>query len=373
MSRILIISLLSLFLSSIETIQGQQSIKRNKQTTKFHYVQANTHFGYIDENDEGYFDVANSGPSNNVTYRFLSKNQRLLQKGYTKFMAVNSFSSRVSLQFNGGLADENSRNDVFSVRLQNLGLSFQTKWDRTSFFIGYNTVKFGHNPKIDPVSDFTANTTRKDIGFNQDAGLFFRTPIAENIDGELGVSIGGTISKPLAVYDMTNGDWNWMDTKYQGTWLVTGRIGTPVFNALEYGVMAMSGRLTATPTTTRQIHRLGVDFLKKIGETWKFGGQAVAGITAVDNGPNETNYNIQGNIEYYCKGQWIFNISNGILFTDFKDSGLASQTEGQWINSVSYVFSPHTRFRLNNYTNYTNTGSPDWGVTFQVITGFGKR
>ncbi|WP_459211908.1 hypothetical protein [Aquimarina rhabdastrellae] len=374
MNKTFMIGLVCLFFTLPTKFYAQQSIKRDKQKTKFHYLQTNFHIGYFNEGDENYFDLSNVGPSNNITYRFLSKNQRQLQKGYTTFMAINNFAARVSLQFNGGFSDKNTRADVYSLRLQNLGLNFKTKWDRTKLFVGYNSVRFGLNPKIDPVSNFTANVTKQDIGFNQDAGVFFRSPISKNFDAEIGATIGGTISKPLAWFSNDLGDeWNVIEPEYRGTWLVTGRIGTPNFKSFEYGLIAMSGRLEDTENDTRQINRIGFDLMKKISESWKIGGQAAIGNTVVDHRSDETNYNFQGNIEYYFKGRFIFNISNGVLIANPKDSGLANTLNGQWINSFSYVLSPHTRLRLNHFVNYQKDANADWGVTFQLITGFGKR
>ncbi|WP_452596991.1 hypothetical protein [Pontimicrobium sp. MEBiC01747] len=369
-----IITFVCSLLIGLQIAQSQQSLKRDKQQTKFHYLQTNFHYGYINEGNIDYLDFSNVGPSNNITYQFLSKNQKQLQKGYVKNIAVNSFKARVSLQFNGGLSEDNIRDDIFSFKPQNIGVSFSTKWDRTSFFVGYGRVKFGHNPKIDPVSDFTANVTRNDIGFNQDLGVFFKSPISANLDGEIGVSIGGTVSKSLLTYNSTIGEFDYIHLDYNGTWLITGRIGSPMFKPFEYGIVGMSGRLDNGNNVTRQINRVGVDILKKIGESWKIGALAVTGNTLYsDNRSDEWNYNLQGNIEYYLKGNYIFNVSNGVLINNYKDDAIETGINGQLINSFSYVASPHTRFRLNHFVNYSKTSTADWGVTFQLITGFGQR
>ena len=71
----IITGILFLFFNEIE---AQSSLKRSKQTTRFHYLQANLHAGYLSNLER--IDLSTSGPKNRLVYQYLAKNQRLLQQ-----------------------------------------------------------------------------------------------------------------------------------------------------------------------------------------------------------------------------------------------------------------------------------------------------
>ena len=366
----------SIFCFLFTTTEAQSSLKRSKQTHRFHYLQANIHLGYLDGNTES-FDLSSSGPKNRLVYQYFAKNQRLLQKGYIRNVALTSFKSQVSLDFVGSLEDKTSLN--YQLKLQNVGLSFGTKWDRTSFFIGYSNIKFGHNPKIDPVTSFIANSLSLDLGFTQDLGISFKTAISNTLDFEGAIYTGGLLSAPLVTYapyltdeQKANRDAvEFIDPNFNGSWLGTGRIGSPLFKSFEYGIITMVGK-TGEGIDERYITRLGADVVKKIGEKFKFETQVHGGPNFYQERNNSTDLALQNNLEFYIKSVFIINTSNAVIF-NLPNNANETNTKGNLVNSISYVVSPHTRVRLNHFYNYGNMYDNNWGLTFQLVTGIGKR
>lgn len=383
MKKIIILSLAILSVQA-NIAHAQNSLKRDKQATVFNYVQANLHYGYNKaQGGSGEFNLPRSGPANRLVYQFLSKNQRVLQKGYVRVFALNGFRARFSLDFRGSLLDEEKSN-TYALRLQNFGASFKTRWDRTSVFVGYGNVKFGHNPKIDPVTNFTANSTKMDLGFSQDLGITFRTPLSPNMDLEVATYSGGVFNKPLLTYERDHAmageemtvstGWEAMDLTYDNNWLITGRVGTPQFKHFEYGAMVMAGRVLQGDGSSKSLRRIGADAIVKFQELLKASGQVAVGDTEQHSeGTRSTDLNIGTNIEYYLKGMFIFNTSNAIMFVNERDNELDNHSSGQLVNSATYVVSPHTRVRLNHFVNYYSDGDDNWGLTMQLVTGFGKR
>ncbi len=368
----IITGILCLFLNKIE---AQSSLKRLKQTTRFHYLQANVHVGYLDDLER--VDLSTSGPKNRLVYQYSSKNQRLLQKGFVRKIALNSFKSKVSLDFVGSLQDESSFR--YELKLQNLGASFATKWDRTSFFVGYSNIRLGHNPKIDPVTNFVANSLSLDLGFTQDLGISFKTAISEKYDFEGSIYSGGVFKDPLLSYTpgltvaqkMDENIMEPIDISYNGSWLGIARIGTPLFKPLEYGVFAMTGKVGAG-TEERFLTRIGADIVKKVKERLKFESQVSGGLNSYRVKDNSIDIALQNSIEYYIKSMFLISTSNAVLFS-MPDGDGTRGTKGSLINSFSYVVSPHTRIRLNHFYNYGNLKNENWGLTLQLVTGIGKR
>lgn len=368
---------------------AQNALKRSKQTTDFHYLQANLHYGYFNPpNADNYlFDVPPAGPRNRIAYQFLSKNQRLLQKGYVRHTNLNQFRFRISFDFNGTLRDDDDRINLYQLRLQNVGASFRTKWDRTRFFVGYSNIKFGNNPKIDPVTDFTANSTSRDIGFSQDFGVTYRTPLSAKLDFEVGLYTGGVFSRPLLTYQanqlVEDGDklteedkWTWMDIRYDNNWLTTFRVGTPLFRSFEYGVIALAGRVQNGSTNTT-LGRVGFDMVKKFGERLKLSNQVTSGYSNPDSGPSTFDLTLQNQVEGYLRGLFILNASHAMVLRSPLEEEDGSREDdrvgGQITASISYVVSPHTRIRLNHFYNYRNSRPNDLGFTCQLVTGIGRR
>ena len=320
------------------------------------------------------FDLSPAGPKNRIVYQFMSKNRRLLQKGYVRNVALSGFKAKLSLDAAGSI---HNNSISYQLKLQNVGFKFATKWDRTSFFVGYSNIKFGHNPKIDPVTSFTANSLKLDIGFTQDLGVHFKTAISQKYDFEAAIYTGGILSSPLVTYapytdgENENNNFKFIKPAYKGSWLGTFRVGSPAFKSFEYGAIALLGK-NGEGMNERHIARIGFDAVKKIQEKVKFDSQLHGGISTYSLRNNTFDVALQSNVEFYFKGMFIISTSNAILLAITDDENY-NGTKGTAVNSLSYVISPHTRIRLNQFYNYGSLRDNKGGVSIQLTTGIGKR
>ncbi len=361
---------------------GQSSIKHKKQQTTFFYTQLNLHGGYVNNHNKGALDFTNHSPDNQVAFRVFSKNQKILQKGYIKNFSLVSYNVRVSIPFNKNVDSNGYNHSKISLRLIDAWLKFNTKWDRTSFWIGQRSIPYGHNPKMDPVSTFMTNITKMDIGFTQDFGVFTKTPISNNLDLELSLTSGGFFNKPIAVYDhlindnpsvQMNPTFSFTDYKYENTWLITSRIGTPTFKKNELGVILTSGKVKnpENPNEFTRINRIGGDWIYKYYEKFKWSNQFVFGDNTIENQKYTTSVHFQTAIDYYLFNNFL--ISTSVAYTGFMNKEMNYKNYLS-TTSLTYTFSPHTRFRLNHfYASKSAMNHGKWGLLLQFVTGFGKR
>ncbi len=361
---------------------SQNAIKHQKQQTTFFYTQVNLHGGYINDNQKGRLDFTNQSPDNQIAFRLFSKNQNLLQKGYIKTFNLASYNIRVSFPFQKSVDSQGYDQAKVSFKLLDTWLKFDTKWDRTSFWIGNRSIPYGHNPKLDPVSTFMTNITKMDIGFVQDLGFFVKTPLSNNLDLELSLTSGGFLNRPIAVVDniindnpLTDDNTNlsFSDYKYEDTWLITSRIGTPTFKKNEFGIILTSGKVknTENPNELAQINRIGGDWIYKYYEKFKWSNQFVLGDNNIDDQTYTKSIHFQTALDYYVFNN--FFISTSFAHTSFMDQDM-NYKNYKSTSSLTYTFSPHTRLRLNHF--YASRSADDygqWGVLLQFVTGFGKR
>lgn len=355
---------------------SQSAIKHQKQQTTFFYTQLNLHGGYVNDYGKGRLDFTNHSPDNQVVFRVFSKNQNILQKGYVKTFGLDSYNIRVSVPFNKSVNALGLDQSKVSLKLLDTWLKFNTKWDRTSFWIGQRSIPYGHNPKIDPVSNFMTNITKMDIGFAQDLGLFTKTPLSNNLDLELSLTSGGFLNKPIAVYQIqgdSSPNFSFTDYKYENTWLITSRIGSPTFKKNEFGIILSSGKVKNPENINElsRINRIGGDWVYKYHEKFKWSNQFVVGDNSIENKKYTTSIHLQSAMDYYLLNN--FFVSTSFAYTAFEDKDMNHKNYLS-TTSFTYTFSPHTRFRLNHfYASKSAADNGQWGVLLQFVTGFGKR
>jgi len=362
---------------------SQNSIKKDKQQTQFFYAQLNLHGGYINDINGNRWDLANRSPHNQLAFQYFGKRKKLLQKGYVKQLSLSAYKVRLSIPFIKGINDVGNKEAEFRVQLLDTWLKFDTKWDRTYFWIGNKGIPYGHNPKLDPVSDFMTNLTKMDYGFVQDLGMFFRTPISEKLDIEFSLTAGGWLSKPMLVCDNLLSSNNqsakatvsFANYDYNNTWLASGRMGTPTFKKNEFGLIMASGKISNTlvKNDLLQINRLGADWVYKHKETVKLSNQLVFGYNTSAIEGNLTSFHSQTAVDVFLNGR-VF-VSTSFAYNYYNVSKLGSY-HANYINanSITYSFSPHTRLRLNHYYSAVKEANEkQWGMFLQFVTGFGKR
>lgn len=379
--------ILLLFVFGFFALNAQKSIKLDKQQTKFYYAQVNLHGGFLNDNTNGErWDVASKGPKNQAVFQVYSINKKTLQKGYVKKFALKGWKFRMGFEYdhNVDILGVNSSNINF--KLYDTFLKFGTKWDRTSLVIGNKSIPYGHNPKIDPVVSFMINPIKADLGFAQDLGIFFKTPIANNLDMELAITSGGVLNKPVLVCnDLIVNDNSNIDIKpdfkfgkydYNDTWLVTSRIGTPTFKKNEFGLILVSGNILSTvfagkPLTS--VNRTGIEWVFKHNERFKMVNQGIVGTTKVFGGKKYISQNIVNNFDYYTGKHIMISVSHSMNILKSVDD-YEYLKNYSLAGSLTYIFSPHTRLRLNTfYTAITDRNEYQNGVLLQFVTGIGKR
>lgn len=361
---------------------GQNVLKHQKQRTSFFYTQLNLHGGYVHDNNKERFDLTNISPDNQVVFRLFSKNQNVLQRGYIKTVSLNSYAIRVAIPFHKSVDLLGYHQGKVSLKLLDTWLKFNTKWDRTSFWIGNKSIPYGHNPKLDPVSSIMTNVTKLDIGFAQDLGVFVKTPLSSNSDLELSLTSGGLLNEPIAVYDHLIDQnplenimprFSFTNYKYENTWLVTSRIGTPTFKKNEFGVILVSGKVKNPQNIDNsvRINRIGGDWIYKYDEKFKWSNQFVFGDNAIQKEKYTTSIHFQTAIDYYLLNN--FFVSSSFAYSSFLKREMDHEN---YLNtsSLTYSFSTHTRLRLNHfYSSKSSLNNKQWGVLLQFVTGFGKR
>lgn len=303
-----------------------------------------------------------------------------MQKGYTPFIHLSGVKMQIVLAYHNDISGENEYSSALKLSLNDAWIKLATKWDRTSLKIGNFSLPFGHNPKVDPDYSIIPNIGGTDLGLSRDFGLLFKTPITEVLDLELALTSGGLLKKPIMtgqLIDEKNGvgdDWlDFPGIKYQGDWLFTFRLGSPVFKRNEYGLVAFTGRMTdaSTPGNTTWVYRLGFDWIHKNKEHFRLTNQLLMGPSVSD--VDGLFYKIiqQSNAEFFLLKQWIFSVTNNFQFISYENDSLL---KGAFASGAAFAVNPHTRIKLNVFSEYNITDRHnEFGLFLQFVTGFGLR
>lgn len=374
-----------LLLFSAFVLNAQNAIKLEKQPTKFYYGQLNLHGGFLGDINGQRWDFASRSPKNQAVFQVFSKNQKNMQRGYTRLINVASWKLRLGLEYDTEVSDFGQKSGKVNFKLLDTFVKFKTKWDRTSITVGNKSIPYGHNPKIDPVVSFMVNPIKLDLGFAQDIGVFFKTPIGPEADFEISFTSGGMLNKPVLVCNDLilqnessvdfNPDFELAHFDYEDTWLITSRVGSPSYMRNELGFSGVVGRIrnTAILNDISLISRIGGEWVYKYSERFKVVNQVFVGTSKAMTGGEFYSVNMMNNMDYYSGKNWMVSVSHSInsLKSLYNDGDLYNQSVH---GSVSYVFSPHTRLRVNSfYTHVRDANEKQYGVLLQFVTGLGKR
>ncbi|MGB0424957.1 MAG: hypothetical protein ACPGED_11550, partial [Flavobacteriales bacterium] len=170
-------------------------------------------------------------------------------------------------------------------------------------------------------------------------------------------------------------EFNFLNFSYQGTWMMTSRIGSPTFKKNEFGFNMVAGHIASTTIAKDlgHIRRVGVDWVYKLRERLKVVNQVMVGETASSSKGLFRTVNTMNNIDYYSGRNWMISLSNSFNYNHSMEN---SENMQSWslAGSVTYVISPHTRLRLNTYsTRIRENNERQKGVLLQFVTGLGKR
>lgn len=382
--------------------QGQSSIKLSQQPTTFLYAQLNLHAGISNPGTGLQFGLPGRGSSNQLSLQLMKVHQPQLQKGYTPLVALDSWKVRTNLSYsqstsffettqvlpNGGgqgprpgpggpevvTVTGTTTNSHLNLNLQDAWLKFRTKWDRTSFKVGYGAISYGHHPEVDANNSFMTNIVNTDLGFSRDLGMFVKTPVGRDLDLEVGLSTGGAINSTLFQSNQTGEELENVEGP-SGRWLLAGRIGQPSFKKDELGLLLAVGNISTNfgNSDQAQIRRIGAEWIHKSKEQLRVINQFTVGKTETESEGSFLSFALQNNVDLFLSPSWILGLSNALSVHNSLEEGenyLSSTLAG----SLTYALSPNTRIRLNQFVTARDfEGGNNWGVSVQFIVGLGKR
>ena len=400
---------LIIFLCAFLTAFSQNAIKLEKQKTLFLYTQLNLHTGVSNSGDGVQFGLPGRGAGNQLAFQVFSKSRDLLQKGYVPLISINSWKVKVAVGYGessstfttlpgevgpgpgpgprpgpGNAPQEiTTTNNLISLNLTEAWVKFNTKWDRTTLTAGYRAIPFGHNPNLDPNSSFMTNIASSDLGMNRDLGIFIKTPISPGLDLEAGLGSGGYFNAPLFqtgdIANQVEGNETTassvLGSAYNGTWLMTGRLGQPSYLTSEVGGIFAVGSVNNHFGSDDKMFvvRVGGDWVYKIQDRFRITNQVIVGHTSTESEGNFVDFSLQNNVDVFLMRKVYLSLSNTLNLQ--KGVGDApNYITSTLAGSATYAFTPHTRIRLNNYVSPIQyDGNSAWGVSAQLIVGLGKR
>ncbi|MCP3929594.1 MAG: hypothetical protein GY705_10880 [Bacteroidetes bacterium] len=368
-----------LFLLSFPVFGQQKSIKAFKQRTHFLYTSLNLQAGCFGDKSELHWLPIDRNPLNQLSLTYKSKSQRLLQKGYTPFLHLSAVKAKMSLAYDNDISSEGEYSSELKLSVQDIWIKLATKWDRTSLKFGNFSLPFGHNPKVDPDYSFIPNIGGTDLGLSRDFGFLFKTPVSRQLDLELALTSGGLLGSPLVTGQIVVPD-GYDDERlkthrieYHGDWLFTGRLGNSVFKKNEFGGFVIMGKRTDafSPNNTHRVYRVGFDWILKRKEKLRITNQLLLGPTVASTGSSIFKVIQQSNVEFFLHQQWIFYFTNNVQYISYSDNSIF---KGSFAGGVAFALNPHTRVKLNLFSNHNLTDEQyEFGAFLQLVTGFGLK
>lgn len=343
-----------------------------KPQQRFFFYQVNLAGGYDSREPENGWGLADRGPRSQVSVEWFGKNEERIQKGYSRLASPSNWNVKLALEVDP--AERDGEDPDFHLRLVNVSLRFDTRWDRTSVTVGHLSIPFGHNPKLDPDLTFLPNQAPLDLGFGSDTGVFFATPVSGRLDLEVSATAGGFLSgNPYSLMNL-NGDYEGVDRlDYRDTWLATARLGTPTFRADDVGVFAAAGKLHRDTGALTSVSRLGVEWVRKSREDWKMVHQVSAGENERPDLDPWTVANVLNSVEVFPMGRLRLGLTNAWRWEDREDLPVRPET-GTLFGMISWALNRDSRLRLNPFYEWRDrTGERESGVLLQVCTGCGLK
>jgi len=339
---------------------------------EFVFYQFNLAAGYDSaEPDNG--GLADRGPRTQLNIEWFAKDKGRIQRGYTRLAEPSQWNLKIGLEVNP--AEQEGEDPSLDLRLFDAWVRFDTKWDRTSFWLGHRSIPFGHNPRLDPGLSPLPNQASLDLGFGRDTGVFFKTPVAARLDLDLAVTAGGLLSGPLVSAGDQDGSFEVEDRiSYNDTWLVTARLGRPHFERVESGVFAAVGSVQRGQDNSVEVSRLGFDWVVKHREDWHMVHQISGGENDGDGQGKRWVGNLLNSFELFLGPRWRLGLTHSFQMEDLVVASGSRKETGVVFGSVSYALTRNARLRLNPFVEYRDTaGERDTGVNLQLCFGCGWR
>lgn len=170
-------------------------------------------------------------------------------------------------------------------------------------------------------------------------------------------------------------EFDFLNFKYEGTWLLASRIGSPTYKKNEFGINMVAGHISSTTIAQDlgHIRRVGVDWVYKLRERLKVVNQVMVGETSTSSMGLFRAVNTMNNIDFYSGRNWMISLSNSFNYNHAMEASNHMQS-CSLAGSVTYMISPHTRLCLNTYsTRVRENNERQKGILLQFVTGLGKR
>jgi hypothetical protein len=152
-------------------------------------------------------------------------------------------------------------------------------------------------------------------------------------------------------------------------------VGNPTFNKNEWGLIGVAGHIYSTNVfgDLNVIGRIGGDWIYKYCENFKLQNQVTTGFTKSFVNGYFTTLNIQNSADVYFKSRIIISFAHTYNYNKGLENDIY-YLHSTITNSLTYMVSPHTRIRFNQfYKLITHSNQSNWGVFLQFVTGYGKR
>ncbi len=164
--------------------------------------------------------------------------------------------------------------DIVKFAPQDFWVRFQPgNVDRLTLRVGQFVIPYGVNPVLAPRQRFILPLEATDLGLKWDWGVDVKGPIGE-YDWEVATTIGSgeALHSP-----------HFLEGSERSSYLVTGRVGTPTYWDLQYGLSFLYGDLPVLRAATLlspvsiSRRRLSLDLFYKHGTYLMLGGQVTYG------------------------------------------------------------------------------------------------
>lgn len=368
-----ILFLFPLFLFPPHSFSEGTKLRLNKPEKDFFFYQLNLHGGYDSAEPGDGWGLADRGSRSQVSFEWFSKAEKHMQRNYTPLISPTSWDIKFSIEADPDEADANEGR--LRLRMLDAWIKMKTKWDRTTLWLGHRSYAYGHNPKLDPDLSFMPNQSGFDFGFGKDTGIFLKTPVSESLDLEFSTTAGGYLSgNPFVLnYSDTNEFDSEEDLDYNGSWLVTTRLGSPTYKVNEFGIFTLGGKLQNNDNSLITTWRIGADWVHKHRESWKFVNQFSVGENEQNGKGRWGVYNLLTSYEWFLNSNLRLGITNTLRYEDIKINN-DFLSKGTMLATISYAITRDIRIRVNPFVEYLDsTEDRDSGVLLQFCTGCGLK
>lgn len=367
---------------------AQNSLTREKKSAHYPFFQINTSLQY---NQDG-LTFANQNPPSQLSFKYGYQNLAHLQKGIVKYARLDQAKLALSVVYLPSLTrsfvNQNTADSTmitqsnFNLAINHFEFKFKTKFDRTSFRIGYIGIPYGRSPKISSEYSLIPGLAGADFKFSKDLGIRADFPITESLDLSSSLTSGGLLSGPMMSLSLVDdgllsyGIYAPNSYEYNGNWLWTTTLKSPNHMRKNFGVSIAMGNISTSHRNIRtdaNVFRIAPFFVYKHKDHAVFTNQLSLGFTNYSFAKTK-NITWISQYELLVRGWASIYVANHLRHTS--DRGVPTTTNRTVAGLSIYPTALLTlRFNVAYKTNLQKleTSSNQLTSFFQVIYGFGRK